>query len=345
MAFKFSVRLNLGLTIVGALFCLTPLFTLKIGKSYSTDDVAYPRIKGAIPEPSVPILASFFMILIPAADLMIDLSSNIASFCLFKKTAVIDKSLNGAVVTRLSDVERLIFILGVTMQSGLWFLPSNTGEIILGLNEMCIMNCSVILLLGPIIMYLERCTTSFTETLSVAMLFILVLGLFCTTASLYFRDERPTYSGLVFAGGICAVITGTLFLLTVLLCVYRSYSRILVIKLHKLNCLPGIYQSSKIEESEIQDDDEDQIIFRNDMMYTHYIPFLHIVSILIISAANYAVKYSKDRSRQESMTIKHFITLAAETMVLVLEYRIRKNEIARGLVRHCIDLHELFFST
>ena len=343
MLTKFSVRVNLGLICAGAFFCLTPLLTLKIEKSYSTDDVAYTRIRGAIPEPSIPILASFFMVLIPAADLMIDLSSQIASFFLFKKTAVIDRSLNGAVVTRLSDIERLIFILGVTMQSGLWFLPSNTDDIILGLNEICIMNCSIILLIGPIIMYLERCTTTFTESLSVAMLFILVVGLFCTTLSFFFRDERSTYSGLVSAGGICTAITGALFLLTVFLCAYRSYFKILVMKLLKYNRLVGLYQSSKMEESGIQSDDEDQAIFRNDMMYTHFIPFLHIVCILIIAAANFVAKYSNDHQRQESLRIKHFITLAAEIVVLVLEYRIRKNEIARGLVRVLNELHIIFF--
>ena len=339
MTFKFSVRLNLGLTIVGAVFCLSPLFFLDIGKSYSTDDVAFPRIRAFIPDRSVPILASFFMVLIPAADLLIDFLSRIASFFLFKGKALIARPVNAGIVTRLSDIERLLFIIGVTMQSGVWFLPSDTDEVILGVHEICITNCSVLLLLGPIIIYLERCTTTFTERLSVTMLLMLTLGVFCSTSSFFFRQEKSIYTGLIFTGNIAATLAGVLFVFTVLLCFYRSY-----ILTRGCDCPFGISQPLKINESKSRNYKEDQSKIINDRIYTHFIPFLHMISVLVIAAANFVTKFSTGDQRGAANKVKQYVTLGVEIVILVLEYRIRKNEVARGLVRMLLLVCNFFYS-
>ena len=67
-------------------------------------------------------------------------------------------------------------------------------------------------------------------------------------------------------------------------------------------------------------------------LYSNYIPALHMLSLFVMGMANVYWKYARQSDETESLKIRNYITLGAQIMVLVIELRIRKNEIARGLV-------------
>ena len=85
----------------------------------------------------------------------------------------------------------------------------------------------------------------------------------------------------------------------------------------------------------------DKSIDNDREMYTNYIPALHMVSCLIILFANSSTYLADRDDLTEAIDKKNYIILIAEIIVLVIELRIRKNEITRGLVRTTIDHYRL----
>ena len=67
-------------------------------------------------------------------------------------------------------------------------------------------------------------------------------------------------------------------------------------------------------------------------LYRNYIPALHMTSTLIIAFANIVAKYASNDNASSAYKGKSHAVLIGEILVLVIELRIRKNEIARGLV-------------
>ena len=68
-------------------------------------------------------------------------------------------------------------------------------------------------------------------------------------------------------------------------------------------------------------------------MYTNYIPAFHMLSSFTLIICAGFVAYRNTFYGVDVDDPRVYVTIAAEVLVLVIELRIRKNEIVRGLVR------------
>ena len=74
-------QMNYIMIVVAALYCLAPLTSLPDQKQYSFDEIAsYEHMTAVSIDRSASLLASFFIIIIPAADLLLDLPTHIISY-------------------------------------------------------------------------------------------------------------------------------------------------------------------------------------------------------------------------------------------------------------------------
>ena len=335
-------KVNLTITLIGATFCLCPLFALKYDNSYTTNDEVEMRGNvGDLLGRHVTLLASLFVILIPFADLMLDFPYHVVSY--FNSEQSSKNVPESNVVVRLTDCERFFFIIGVAVQSSLGFVPLETDINTVAVIYNCTNNFTSLLVLAPIVIFLGRCTTTFSSLKACVILSIASIGLFLLTISLFFATDVPA-KGITLSGHILVSIAGLLYLLGIFYCFF-NYLRGPSLRLSLISFIsrsvkggkatvPEGKLSSTILNTEVTSSD------RDNELYTHYVPALHMISSLIIAFANIYVLYSPGKSVTAAFDQKSYLVILAEIVVLVTELRIRKNEVARGLV----SLTDSYFS-
>ena len=346
-----SHRVNLTLTIMGAFIYITPLFHLQRHESIKIDDVAFIQIiREEFFLRSTSVMAPFFVTIIPAADLLLDLLTHISAY-IHAVSRLPQKESKTSVVVRLCDTERFLFISGVAIQSCVGFLPLNSAfvEPVFTATK----SASAVLVLGPVLNFLQRCTITFNPLVVFFIYFFGIIGIILSTSSIDCSSSVCTaldQSGTVFQA-LAAIIFAVL---TTSCAVKYCYSRIrspanrqVVIdwwasrlkKTSKENLVIGI--------NPIDHDRE---------LYTDYIPAIHMIFCLVIIIANAIVFRSSNQKKLVAFDIRNYIATTAEVCVLIVELRIRKNEIARGLVSRflflffyiifsCYDHYILFFTT
>jgi hypothetical protein len=321
---EFSDRWNLLFAVGGAIFSLYPLLQLDIERKYVTDDYQiFKPTNGSPLQRSISLLASFFVVLIPAADLMLDWPCQIKSFLFPDKRP----AKNTATNCHMNEIERLVFMVGVASQASVWLLPMDTDTPSISIVYECTDTFSATLILGAIMSYLQRCTDTFTSLRATAMIIVAVIGQMMFTVRQSYRSDLPTYRLISQVATICVGISSMTFVSTILLCAVK-YLRKNVISLLTLKALLSFHMGVPVCLIKKKHFDFDYELF------TNIIPALHMTSSLMILAAGYYVNLSSKDKRIQAYVTKDYIVLIAEILILVIELRIRKNEVARSLVRH-----------
>ena len=323
-------KICLMMTTIGATICITPLFVLNM-QQYGDNVVSYRK-----PAPNL-----FFVIIIPAVDLLLDYLARCISY-LYSDSKEKSKPVKSTVVSRLTDSERALFILGIAVQTIVLSHPSKEVLSNASIVGSSVNNCSIILTLGPIIIYLHRCTKTFTWLRTFTILSAGFIGLILFTTSYYcrsepekFRFEKIKLTGIVFVS-LAAII----LMFTILLC-FGSFTIEKLKRSVAKQWFQRIFKSKKICVDEVLEDDSLKIDADTEL-YNNYVPALHMLSLIVIGIANTYYKTTQRNDEAKALEIRNYTSLAAEILVLVIELRIRKNEIARGLVSHrllldCLD--------
>ena len=276
------------------------------------------------------ILASFFIVLIPLCDLLLDYPSRIA--LLFHPVKVnLRATTVTSVVIRLTDTERLLFIVGVAVQSSVGFIPSENDTATLDLIYRCTNNVSVLLTLSPILTFLTRCTTTFTPARSLFVFTLIAAGLSVISISNFFPPSLNTFARLHFVGSLVVTISWTVYCGLILMSSFSYLREKLSTKLNRQDSLTRFLRL--FGKAPPNTKNGDQMVDTDSELYTNYIPALHMLASITIACANAAVSYSPNDNLSTIYLNKRHMVLLAEITVLVIELRIRKNEIARGLVR------------
>ena len=329
---SYSERLLLLISTVVGLFCLCPLLTINNGNIASVDSYVIPLVK-ALADNRAALWASVFVVVIPIIDLLLDLPSYIASY-FFGEGNPSKKCPDSLVVVRLSDIERFLFILGVAAQSTIAFLPATTNDETLALVHRCTYNFGLLMVLSPVQTFLARCTLTFSHTVVSVIILTSAAAFSITTISYYLEAGSSSRYALTLIGLLLLCFVGLLNAATAGLCLYKY--------LRDGAKLRSIVQQFRIKSliklvkghSYMMNTDVNPPNLKRSELYTHYIPGLHMVSVLIIGFAHdYAPQTRQSITYQERI----YLTLFAQVMVLVIELRIRKNEIARGLVSCVTD--------
>ena len=329
MLSKISQRINLTLGFISALLCLSPIIYLDEAKNFPTDDtIAFKQTIGALVERSPSLLASFFVVLIPAADLLLDLPSKISSYwnCSAKE------SNDTSVVVRLNDPERFLFMLGICIQSSVWFLPPSTDLRSLSIVYFCTTNASFLLVGGSILTFLQRCTETFSTLRATLITVAAVVGFPTMSLCNFVRYDNRTYHTLNAVGWFIAAIGGIVYASLILLCAFK-YCRVKLLTASDrqalLTCLLRTFRRTGLETKGIKDNSADN----DSELYTNYIPGVHMAAMLMVIVASMAVGSTTGQNGIDAYECRNYAIIVAEIVVLVVELRIRKNEIARGLVR------------
>ena len=304
------------LTIAGATICLSLLCSLN-SKNFG-DSV----VMDGDPAPNL-----IFVILIPAVDLLLDYSTSCVCYLCYNKYKA-SRPVESSVVSRLSDSERLLFLLGIAIQT---IVLSNSSEKVLSDAFNVEKSIGVFLIVCPIIIYLNRCTTTFTSRRTFSILSTGFIGLTFYTTSYYYqsRQKIASYYTCSFIGNIFMSAAGIILVATILLS-FVSFVR------EKMKCpiAKRIFRRLRLSPQVADAFPEDGCckIDTNRELYSNYIPALHMVSLVLICVANIYWSFAPLGESAKATICRGYITLAAEILVLVIELRIRKNEIARGLV-------------
>ena len=310
-----------SLIFAGTIISLSPLFFLN-----------YKKFHVDVVNPHTVVPATFLVILIPLSDLLLDFVSRFISY-LYPDEKAHNKRIESSVVIRLTDKERLLFIVGVAIQSAVYFVPNTADLSTISLVNSCSNNCSVLFCLGPIATFLQRCTTTFTHFRISALIITLLVSLSFYTTSYHFRYDGQTYNILVTTGRICGTITCLLFAFITFLCAKLYIAERLGTSDKRLIARRWLRRLLGLSMKDVYPiDTTTKKMDNDDELYRNYIPALHILSIIIIGVANMSVEFNYNVDKTTALVIRNYITLSAQIMVLVIELRIRKNEIARGLV-------------
>ena len=192
---------------------------------------------------------------------------------------------------RLSDRERFLFIVGVAFQSAVYFVPNTTHSTTVFLISIFCNNYSVLLTLGPLAIFLQRCTTTFTHPRTSTLLITLVVGLTFFTVSSYYHSGSNEFNVLATVGRLFVAISGILFSLTTYLCLERYITEKLGTTEKRDKGRRWLHSSfristkatSPIVTSKVDSDDE---------LYSNYIPALHMFSVMIIGLATISVEFA-----------------------------------------------------
>ena len=187
-------RFYLILITLGTLFCLSPLFFL--------NDMRF-TVASVDPHSFLPL--SFMVVIIPAADLILDLPSHLTAYFYPKKKSMMN-NVDSTVVIRLTDFERLLFIIGVVIPSVIFFFPSSMDISMISIVNSCTNNCNVLLTVVPIVTFLQRCTTTFTNPRTSVLIITLVIGLVFYTVSYYFEEGSHINITMAMIGNIFVTI-------------------------------------------------------------------------------------------------------------------------------------------
>lgn len=317
-----SQKLNLTLAAVAAVFCLSPLFVLTIQNRFITDDAHnYQELIVGVKDNTFSHLSSFFVILIPAADLFLDFPfQNYYSLRNMRSSKGSEKS---SVIFRLNDIERLLFIIGVAIQSCVWFLPRSTDVATLGLVYDTTTNASVLLVLVPILTYLQRSTTSFTTFRASFLATSTSVGLMLFTTGVFFQSDGVGRTTIKLLAWSVTGMTAFLYFAVIGLCAQKYFLTNLRTSIDRKAYLTQLTNS--FGRSAPGDENAYKI-------YNNYIPALHMIASITLIVAYCAIRPLGGYNHSVVYESRTWIVIASEVTILVIELRIRKNEVARALV-------------
>jgi hypothetical protein len=312
------------ISIVGVLACLLPLFLLD--SSYiSSEEHTVILSDDIVANQSVK--ASLFIVIIPFVDVLLDFCQSIWDW--FKEKETQKKQHNDTAIYRLTEGERFVLIIGMILQSSVCFLSSSNVDII---NLMVIFHCtraaSQIFLVVPILFYFKRCTTTFNVWITSSIIVPFAIGLILFSLKImYVSDDPILHDQMQQSAVVFNVFAIALFLSTVFVSFCSYLIEVYSIVTDRPFCTNSFMNSifSYLIRSKF---DESQNEKNVDFMYTHLIPAMHMFAYVIMGVGG-LLRFLGIINFEVFATILLF----GQTIVLVIELRIRKNEIARGLVK------------
>ena len=321
----FTENLNILITIAGASVCLLPLLFLGTNSSEILGNLTF---EGERVNQHPILLAILFLVIVPITDLLLDIPATVTSY--FYPVETCSKGIiDGRNIFRLTDIEKLLFLTAMVIQSSIWFIPASTDLSTLGVISICTSNSCTILLLGPLLVFFQRSTTAFT---GLRVFVILVSGILGHLLSSMCRIlVFHLYGHEIFknTGQALLYLSGAGYVILIVMCVLNyahqrlgtSAARIIYFK----------WLRNPTFKWRVTDDAIPFISNDNSELYTTYIPALHMISSMLLTVGRTYEALEKNDTSHGMTRIS--VSLVGQILVLVVELRIRKNEITRGLVR------------
>lgn len=332
----------LMITIFGSVACLAPLVSIPNTASYDAfDDESDTSITKALLMSKFyreTLSAGLYIVVIPTADLIFELFQNLWAGLRARNPE--DRVVSR--VIRLTNFERFLFILGVVVRSASILVPVHNRIIQLVFD--CTNNSSTILITCPVMVFFARCTSTWTPSLTMVTISLTVISNMMEVCSFFYTPDSSICINLLFASQLLVFIAIFLVFALTLTCLYK-YTKTKLGRHFQCptRCKYGIKSSMMSSQAAVAKPtpkkDDARII---DELYENYVPGVHMSIGIMVSLAYLIAAIA--RKAYPSMTpeiggYENVWILVCAIFVLIVEYRIRGNEVTRGLVRDGDDIH------
>jgi len=239
-------------------------------------------------------------------------------------------------ITRLTDVERLMFAVGSAIQPAIVLtcaLHVGAGDLQGLINAS--LNFKIIMVMAPMLSFLQRCTTTFTPLRSFAFMFVGCMAFIVATLSdTFFVLGTPEHIRCTSASRYIAYIAVALFFGLVGKAAWAFFA-------DRRQQLQEETHDMTEPSAGRGKEDEDEVMKKIrdiDFFYTNYVPAAHMVSciLLIISFVfeqGIALFSVTDPRQGILLSSCNFIFLVVVSIVVLVENRVRHNEVERTLLR------------
>ena len=161
---SYSVRLTFAVAIIGSMLSFLPFYF----SDYPAMDEEFTYLDGVRKSYFYreSAMSTLILIIPTSMDILLDVfllaMNNITATTAPKKS-------DDPLIVRLTVLERSLFVVGVAMQCIVTFVPMDADYLLVLYH--CCSNCSTVLTICPILMFLERCTLTWTggSTVSIAL--------------------------------------------------------------------------------------------------------------------------------------------------------------------------------
>lgn len=264
-------------------------------------------------------IGTLILVMPTSMDIILDVLLLMISTISSGHSHTIKKPSDPIVIVRLTLIERSLFVVGVAMQSAVIFSPTDAPNLLLLYR--CSSNCSAVLTICPILMFLERCTVTYSYPTTVSVSLFTAVGAICHSASYYYDSRSEEAKKYVFIGSVFFIFAAIIYIVTSTLCIIYYISNQKLWEGSRKFLSHGQNPQGGLKEIKIIDE-----------MIENYIPAAHIASGIMFVLLNAAWSWYLIDNGVESARVNYAI-IGIATWVLLVEYRIRNNEVERGLVR------------
>jgi len=306
--------ITLSVALFCAVLCLLPVFLLDILPKYTVEDLSFAKAPSSLMNFRTSLSASLFIVIVPFIDILFDITSSIMATFLLKKKNKTD----GAMAP--TETERLFIILGMAVQSTIAFLPSSIDEPTFGLIYSCTNYSSTILVLTPVIVYLNRITTTFNCFVLVSSQTCFLVSQVLFSFSFFFNSHPHVFEKMDNTGTILILLAIISIISATLISIYKFLSAKIGTEYARESWIRDMRNLRYLN------------IINSPEIFATYIPALHIVASLIIIAANVWIGVIPNNANIMNYNSKHILVISVETILLVTEFRIRKCEMENGLI-------------
>lgn len=172
-------------------------------------------------------------------------------------------------------------------------------------------------------MFLGRCTSIFTTARTHTIIVNMVLGILFRTFGRYMRYDAVSFRTLNYIGTFFLLSACLIYGFLILLCMRSYFQQHFSVKMNVQSFITWLFQPLLKKRTD-NDQHPEMTKDLDEELYTNYIPALHIASSCTIIVATSIFHFQPNVA---------YLVIFAEVTILVIELRIRKNEIARALVR------------
>jgi len=218
-------------------------------------------------------------------------------------------------VVRMSHLERTVFLFGVICNGFYLFFPWTTMNIMAANNVNNVFNnLCVILQISPVLLFLERSTSSFPPLWTLFLNLCLCIGVDIYAISLLYPISWFLHQGYQPIFVLYSISTWGVVI---------SCGRCFVMYLRDKGfiLLPGDEPNPDIQFMDAYDD-----------FNTYQVPALHMIGLMVEMLVCFVWYYLlSDMSNSVNVLLNVLFILSA-SLVMVIEMRVRANEVQQGLV-------------
>ena len=328
-----------SLILLGAMVCLLPISCSLFVRTYdfydpqTTSDLEHSLSNSKFYRDS--LAAGIYIIIIPGADLLLEIPAMIANTFSSIKQEILPPSM----AVRLTDFERSCVITGVIIRSISAFMPLDNPYTQLAYDST--KNSSTILLTCPVIMFFARCTTTWTPKLTMFVIALTVISNIFESFKSFFSAETAPAIALESTSNVMVFIAVLIAFGLSLKCLFKyTFTK----QGHRLSIAYNLMKKCFLPDKEVEFNVDEEMCPKItkkigekeiDEMYENYIPAWHmfvgsLTALIYLVSALTTATYPERIA--EILGAENYAILVCATMILIAEYHIRKNEVVRGLV-------------